>query len=117
MIRFRFMEELDLFPKNLNAASDVMFVNFGEDEALQCMELAGKLRSDGFSAEVYPDCAKMQKQMKYANKRNVPFVVIIGDRELADNSFVVKDMSKGDQTTYEFSDIRGFLRDLKLFLN
>ena len=111
------MEELGLFPDNIGRALDVLFLNFGEREAMASLKLIAKLREEGVKTDLYPEATKMQKQMKYANKRNVPFVVIIGDRELADNSFVVKDMSKGDQTTYEFSDIRGFLRDLKLFLN
>ncbi|WP_297693520.1 histidine--tRNA ligase [uncultured Eudoraea sp.] len=111
------MEELGLFPDNIGRALDVLFLNFGEQEAMASLKLIAKLRENGVKTDLYPDAAKMQKQMKYANKRNVPFVVIIGDRELADSSFVVKDMSKGDQTTYELSDIRGFLQDLKLFLN
>ncbi|MBT8293838.1 MAG: histidine--tRNA ligase [Eudoraea sp.] len=111
------MEELGLFPENIGRALDVLFLNFGEREAMASLKLIAKLREEGVKTDLYPDAAKMQKQMKYANKRNVPFVVIIGDRELADNSFVVKDMSKGDQTTYEFSDLQGFLKDLKLVLN
>ncbi len=111
------MEELGLFPDNIGRALDVLFLNFGEREAMASLKLIGKLRKEDVKADLYPDSSKMQKQMKYANKRNVPFVVIIGDRELADNSFVVKNMSKGDQKTYDFSDIKGFLQDLKLFLN
>jgi histidyl-tRNA synthetase len=111
------MEELGLFPGNIGRALDVLFLNFGEQEAMASLKLIGKLRKEEVKADLYPDSSKMQKQMKYANKRNVPFVVIIGDRELADNSFVVKNMSKGDQKTYDSSDIEGFLKDLKLFLN
>lgn len=111
------MEELGLFPDNIGRALDVLFLNFGEREAMASIKLIAKLREEGVKTDLYPDATKMQKQMKYANKRNVPFVVIIGDRELADNSFVVKDMSKGDQTTYDFSNIQGFIQDLKLFLN
>ena len=81
------------------------------------LKLIAKLRKEGVKTDLYPDSSKMQKQMKYANKRNVPFVVIIGDRELANNSFVAKNMSKGDQKTYDFNDLEGFLRDLKSFLN
>ena len=111
------MEELGLFPDNIGRALDVLFLNFGEREAMASLKLIGRLRKEEVKADLYPDSSKMQKQMKYANKRNVPFIVIIGDRELADNSFVVKNMSKGDQKTYDSSDIKGFLRDLKLFLN
>jgi len=111
------MEELGLFADNIGQALDILFLNFGEREAMASLKLIGKLRKEEVKADLYPDSSKMQKQMKYANKRNVPFVVIIGDRELADNSFVVKNMSKGDQKTYDYSDINEFLQDLKLFLN
>lgn len=111
------MEELGLFPDNIGRALDVLFLNFGEREAMASLKLIGKLRKEEVKADLYPGSSKMQKQMKYANKRNVPFVVIIGDRELEDNSFVVKNMTKGDQKTYDSSDIKGFLKDLKLFLN
>jgi len=111
------MEELGLFPDNIGRALDILFLNFGAREAMASLKLIGKLRKEGVKADLYPDSSKMQKQMKYANKRNVPFVVIIGDRELADNSIVVKNMSKGDQKTYDSSDINEFLQDLKLFLN
>ncbi|UCD61795.1 MAG: histidine--tRNA ligase [Flavobacteriaceae bacterium] len=111
------MEELGLFPDNIGRALDVLFLNFGEQEALMSLKLIAKLRKEGVKTDLYPDSSKMQKQMKYANKRNVPFVVIIGDRELANNSFVAKNMSKGDQKTYDFNNLEGFLRDLKSFLN
>jgi histidyl-tRNA synthetase len=111
------MEELGLFPDNIGRALDVLFLNFGEQEAMASLKLIGKLRKEDVKVDIYPDSSKMQKQMKYANKRNVPFIVIIGDRELADNSFVVKNMSQGDQKTYDSKDFDGFLQDLKLFLN
>ena len=111
------MEELGLFPHNIGRALDLLFLNFGEQEALASLKLIAKLRKEEVKTDLYPDSAKMQKQMKYANKRNVPFVVIIGDRELANNSFVVKNMSKGDQKTYSLNDLEGFLRDLKSSLN
>ncbi|MGB5431301.1 histidine--tRNA ligase [Eudoraea sp.] len=111
------MDQLGLFPDKIGRALDVLFLNFGEKEAMASLKLMGKLRKAEVKADLYPDSSKMQKQMKYANKRNVPFIVIIGDRELADNSFVVKNMSKGDQKTYDFEDVKGFLEDLKLFLN
>jgi len=111
------MEELGLFPDNIGRALDVLFLNFGDREAMASLKLIEKLRKEEVKTDLYPDSSKMQKQMKYANKRNVPFIVIIGDRELANNSFVVKNMAKGDQRTYDFSDVQGFLQDLKMFLN
>ncbi|HAW18968.1 MAG TPA: histidine--tRNA ligase [Flavobacteriales bacterium] len=105
------MEDLDLFPKTLSASSDVLFINFGEKESLACMELAMKLRSDKFSAEVYPDAAKMQKQMKYANSRGFRFVILIGSQEMDDKSATVKEMNTGDQQSVRFDDLNKFVFD------
>ena len=105
------MEDLDLFPKTLSASSDVLFINFGEKESLICMELAMELRSEKFSAEVYPDAAKMQKQMKYANSRGFRFVILIGSQEMLKKSATVKDMNTGDQQSVLFTDLTNFVFD------
>ncbi|MDO5105496.1 histidine--tRNA ligase [Capnocytophaga sp.] len=91
------MEELSLFPKAISDSLDVLCVNFGQQEALQSMKVIQKLRNMGLKSELYPDNAKMKKQMDYANKRNVPFVVIIGESELQKGSFLLKNMQTGDQ--------------------
>jgi len=111
------MEELELFTDKIGRSLDVLFLNFGDREAMASLKLITKLRKAGVKADLYPDTSKMQKQMKYANKRNVPYVVLIGDRELANNSFVVKNMAKGDQKTHDSGNIEGFLQELKLFLD
>jgi histidyl-tRNA synthetase len=108
---------LDLFTDKIGRSLDVLFLNFGDREAMVSLKLITKLRKAGVKADLYPESSKMQKQMKYANKRNVPYVVLIGDRELADNSFVVKNMAKGDQKTHDSANIEGFLQELKLFLD
>ena len=105
------MEELDLFPTSLKAASDVLFINFGETESLECMQLAGKLRADGYSAEVYPDAAKMQKQMKYADACGYRFVILLGSEELSVGKANVKDMTSGDQSSVELRDLNKFVFD------
>jgi len=105
------MEELSLFPTTLKAASDIIFINFGETESLECMQLAMELRAEGYSAEVYPDAAKMQKQMKYADARGFRFVILIGSEELKEERANVKDMSTGDQSSVLLSDLNKFIFD------
>lgn len=99
------LNRLDLYPGTLGSAVDVMFVNLGEKEALQSVRLIQELRSRGIAAELYPDVAKMQKQMKHANALAIPFVAIIGDRELADGTVTVRNMTDGTQRTVSVNDI------------
>ncbi len=106
------LEELDLFPKSLEKSLDVLFLNFGEREALASLKLASQLRKSGIKSDVYPSDAKIQKQFKYANNRNVPFVVLLGDQELKDSSFVVKNMASGDQKTYTMDAVADFVASL-----
>ncbi len=106
------LEELNLFPKAIDQSLDVLCVNFGDKEALAALKLVGKLRKMGVKADFYPSTAKMQKQMKYANNRNVPYVVLIGEQELADNTFVVKEMAKGEQQTYSLDAPENFVKEL-----
>ncbi|WP_430968034.1 histidine--tRNA ligase [Spongiimicrobium sp. 2-473A-2-J] len=106
------LEELGLFPKALQRSLDVLCVNFGGQEALEALKLVGKLRSTGIKADLYPIAAKMQKQFKYANNRKVPYVISIGAQELADNSFVVKNMVNGEQQTYPLDNPQAFLETL-----
>lgn len=106
------LEELGLFPEAIDQSLEVLCVNFGEKEAFAALKLVGKLRNAGIKADVYPSSAKMQKQMKYANNRKVPFVVLIGEQELANNSFVVKNMEKGNQETYSLDKVEEFINQL-----
>ncbi len=106
------LEELGLFPETIGQSLEVLCVNFGEKEAFAALKLVGKLRNVGIKADVYPSSAKMQKQMKYANNRKVPFVVLIGEKELAHNSFVVKNMEKGNQETYSLDKVEEFISKL-----
>lgn len=106
------LEELNLFPEAIDRSLQVLCVNFGEKEALSSLKLVSKMRSAGVKCDVYPSSAKMQKQMKYANNRNVPYVILIGEQELANNSFVVKDMVKGGQETYSLEKPEEFYNSL-----
>ncbi|WBU88602.1 histidine--tRNA ligase [Cellulophaga omnivescoria] len=106
------LEELNLFPEEINKSLEILCVNFGDKEAFAALELVTELRKNGVKADVYPSAVKMQKQMKYANKRNVPYVVLIGEQELLNGDFVVKNMEKGDQQTYKLSNVSEFLVSL-----
>ena len=100
------MEELNLFPENISGTVQVLCINFGDTEALQSMKLLQQLRSLGIKAELYPDAAKIKKQMDYANKRSIPFVVIIGESELANGTFVLKNMLTGSQEEYHINEVK-----------
>ena len=106
------LEELGLFPETIDQSLQVLCVNFGDREALTSLKLVNQLRKVGIKCDLYPSNAKMQKQMKYANNRNVPYVVLIGEQELASNSFVVKDMLKGGQETYSLDEPEEFFKSL-----
>ncbi|MDG1673726.1 MAG: histidine--tRNA ligase, partial [Flavobacteriaceae bacterium] len=91
------LEELNLFPENSNQAVQVLFANFGSDESLYSYKAIQSLRSNGIIAELYPEASKLKKQITYANKRNIPFVVLVGDEEMFSKRFTVKDMKSGSQ--------------------
>ena len=99
------MLDKELFPVQVSETTKLMFVNFGETEAKQCVKWAYALRLEGINTEVYPDSAKMKKQMKYANDKNIPFVALVGDREIESGLLTVKDMNKGDQWEVSISDL------------
>ena len=96
------MTGLDLFPEEATVATRVMFVNLGEREAAVSMRLMAGLRAKGISAEIYPEAVKMKKQMEYANRRSIPYVVIIGSDEMGSGRATLKDMTAGEQTCVEF---------------
>ncbi|MCL6219212.1 histidine--tRNA ligase [Zunongwangia pacifica] len=91
------LEELNLFPEAVADDVKVLFVNFGEKEALYAFKGVNALRAEGVNAEVFPDSAKMKKQMNYANKRNIPFVILAGDEEMKAGEYTLKNMKTGEQ--------------------
>lgn len=103
------MEEKGLFPDSIKASSRVLFVNFGKESAAVALKLAADLRGAGISSEVFPDEAKMKKQMKYANDKGVDCVVLTGDEELAKKSVSVKIMSTGEQHEVPQKELVTFL--------
>jgi histidyl-tRNA synthetase len=99
------LEELQLFPDTIAKSIDVLFINFGDKEALFSLKAIKQLRAQGIRAELYPDAAKMKKQMTHANKRNIPFIVLVGDEELNSNSFTLKSMISGTQNRFQIEDL------------
>ncbi len=91
------LEELDRFPKFNKTSTEVLFINFGENEALFCQKLLKELRLAGISSELYPDAAKMKKQMGYADKKEIPWVILVGENEMNSNEVKLKNMQSGDQ--------------------
>ena len=101
---------LGLFPEELNSSTRAIFINLGAEEQAASLALLRQLRSEGIPAEIYPESAKMKKQMEYANRRQIPFVVIIGSEELAAKEATVKNMLSGEQQRVAFADLSSVLR-------
>lgn len=99
------LNELNLYPEHTEDSVQVFFVNFGSDEEKYCLPLVSKLRKNGINAELYPASAKMKKQMKYANDKNVPFVVMIGGDEMEKNVLSVKNMETGEQGDMDMAQL------------
>ena len=97
---FLILEELNLFPNLLDSSKSFLFLNFGTDKISNFIDSVNQLRKDGIVCEIYPDDVKIKKQLDYANKKGIDFVVIIGDDELKKDLFKVKDMSKGEELTF-----------------
>ena len=97
---FLILEELNLFPNLLDSSKSFLFLNFGTDKISNFIDSVNQLRKDGIVCEIYPVDVKIKKQLDYANKKGIDFVVIIGDDELKKDIFKVKDMSKGEELTF-----------------
>ena len=100
------LEELNLFPKTVVNDIDVLFINFGELEALYSLKAIQQLREANINAELYPDATKMKKQMTYANKRNIDFVVLVGANEMDSDTYTLKNMQTGEQESLNFSHLK-----------
>ena len=110
------LEDLDLFPDTITNTVKVMFINFGELEGMASMKAIKTLRENGVSAELFPDHKKTIKQFNYANKREIPFVVLLGESELETNTFTLKNMSSGEQQQLSLeqliSELKGYKKPL-----
>ena len=103
------LEELDVLPTLEADFTQVLFVNFG-DKADYCLNVLSELRKEGINSELYPDSAKMKKQMNYANKKSIPYVVLIGEDEMNSGLLKVKNMKDGLQSNFNLAD---FIKLLK----
>jgi len=92
------LNTLDLYPKDSLTTTQVLFINFGEQETAYCLPIINKVRSQGIRAEIYPDAAKMKKQMSYANAKQIPFVVLAGENEMNAGKVTLKNMETGEQS-------------------
>ena len=99
------LNQLNLYPEEISNTVKVIFVNFGQAEAVQSAKYIAQLRQQGISAELYPDSTKMKKQMNYANDNKIPFVAIIGESELQDGTIAVKNMNSGEQKTMSINEL------------
>ncbi|RKS00469.1 MULTISPECIES: histidine--tRNA ligase [unclassified Flavobacterium] len=95
------LEELNLFPQTVTTSTKVLFLNFGESQAFEAMKALTTLRNKNIKAELYPDAAKIDKQFKHAERRNIPFVI----KEIKGNSFILKNLKSGEQSETDLSGI------------
>ena len=104
---FDVLNQLNLYPESAVSTTQVLFVNFGEKEADYCLKALREVRNAGIRAEIYPDSAKMKKQMSYANAKNIPFVALVGESEMAENKITLKDMATGEQRLLTIEELIG----------
>ncbi len=103
------MQELRLFPEEVQRGTQVLFFNLGEAESKAAFDLMQQLRSKGISCEIYHENAKFDKQFKYAEKKAIGCAIIIGSKELQDNTCVIKNLRTGQQSTIAAIDITSYL--------
>ena len=94
---FDVLNALNLYPENAMKGTQLLFINFGENETSYCMPIASKARSFGITTEIYPDAVKMKKQMAYANSNNINYVALAGENEIKENKVTLKNMATGEQ--------------------
>jgi histidyl-tRNA synthetase len=101
--------QLNLFPENVVASSQLLFVNFGKKEAGYCLRLLDELRKKGITAEIYPEPAKLKKQMSYADLKGIAFVALIGENEIKEEKVTLRNMRSGEQSSVRFEEIYDIL--------
>ena len=103
------LEALDLFPEEIGQSIDALFVNFNDDSMRIAQSTAMELRRSGIAVDIYPDPVKLRKQFQFADKNNIPYVIVIGEEEVRDGEFSVKDMKKGDQQKMNLKELKELL--------
>ena len=104
------IEELNLFPETVTATSKAMFINFGDKEALYSMKAIAKLRAENIKVELYPDNAKIGKQFQHADKRGIPFAILVGEEEIKNQEFTLKNLATGEQQKVNFENLLELLK-------
>lgn len=99
------MQELNLFDEVQRSVTNLLIVNFGSKTLPYALQTLSKLREQGISAEIYPEDVKMKKQFTYADKKEIPFTVILGDEEMEENKYTIKDMASGEQETMDWEEL------------
>ena len=107
---FDVLNTLDLYPADTIATTKVIFINFGEKEAAACLQHMAALRTAGISCELFPESAKMKKQMAYANAKGVPFVAMVGESEMESGTISIKNMATGEQNNYTVDQVIELLK-------
>lgn len=102
---FDVLNQLDLYPKETITGTQVLFINFGEKETDYCLPIISQLRAKGVRCEIYPDAVKMKKQMAYANAKQIPFVALAGESEIAENKITLKNMEVGSQDLVSIDEL------------
>ena len=101
--------ELKLFPENLQVSTMALFFNMGETESLFSFHIAQQLRKENIACELYHEPGKMDRQFKYAEKKNIPYAVIIGSKEIENSNAVVKNLKTGEQIAVQLDELSLFL--------
>ncbi|MBR7167203.1 MAG: ATP phosphoribosyltransferase regulatory subunit, partial [Bacteroidales bacterium] len=104
------LTELNKFPSDLEQLTEALFINFGEKETEYCIRCAATMRKAGIKTEIYPDSAKMKKQMSYADNKKIPFVIFIGQSEIENNTVTIKNMADGKQETIDLNNLVGYFK-------
>jgi histidyl-tRNA synthetase len=99
------LEELDLFPETVTTTSKALFINFGEAETLFSLKAISQLRQNNIKVEMYPDAAKMAKQFQFAEKKGIQFAVLVGEEEIKQNQYKIKDLISGEQETVSLDQL------------
>ena len=99
------LNQLELYPETSVEQTQILFVSFGDKELIYCLPLLSTLRANGINAEIYPESAKMKKQMSYADNKKIPFVAIVGETEMNESKVMLKNMKTGEQTLASLEEL------------
>ncbi len=105
------LEDLELFPKDVHTTTKVLLLNFGQQTLSHSLRILSKLRQQNIKSEIFPEDAKIKKQMNYANKKGVPYVLMIGENEISEGKYQLKNMETGEQLALDFDGILAILKD------